>query len=314
MRALVTGAAGFIGSHVAERLLARGAEVRAVDALVPYYDVERKRGHLELLAGAGAEVIVGDVAEDPTALVEGCDVVVHLAAQPGVRASWADFDSYERHNVVATHRLLEALRAQGIDRLVLASTSSVYGDAEAFPTTEDATPLPRSPYGVTKLAAEHLAMVYSRVFGLSVVALRYFSVYGPRQRPDMAMHRLIEAALGGPSFPCYGDGGQIREFTYIGDVVDATVRATTAPVTSGTVLNVAGGESASLRDVIDRVEALVGSPVALDQHPDAPGDVRRTAGSIERIGEVLGWVPATSLDDGLAAQLAWHRSLRTGGV
>lgn len=314
MRALVTGAAGFIGSHVAERLLADGHEVRAVDALVPYYDVERKRAHLELLAAAGAEVLVRDVADDPAGLAAGCELVVHLAAQPGVRASWSEFDAYEQHNVVATHRLLEALRVSPPRRLVLASTSSVYGDAEAFPTVETALPLPRSPYGVTKLAAEHLATVYARVFGLPVVALRYFSVYGPRQRPDMAMHRLLEAALGGPAFPRYGDGSQVREFTYVGDVVEATVQALVQDVAPGTVLNVAGGESAALRDVIERVEALVGSAVPIEQRPVAPGDVLRTAGSTERIAQVLGWAPRTPLDEGLAAQLAWHRSLRAGGA
>jgi nucleoside-diphosphate-sugar epimerase len=237
--------------------------------------------------------------------------VFHQAGQPGVRASWSDgFDSYLRQNVLVTQRLLEAASEADLQRLVYASSSSVYGNAPAYPTTEDDLPRPQSPYGVTKLAAEHLCGVYARTRGLPVVSLRYFTVYGPRQRPDMAMHRLIEAALSGEEFPLFGDGHQIRDFTFVGDIVEANVAAAGADLAPGTVLNVAGGTATTVLEIIEIVEELTGSPIALDRRPQAAGDVMRTGGSADRAASLLGWEPAVGLRHGLERQVSWHLERR----
>jgi UDP-glucuronate 4-epimerase len=313
MRALVTGVAGFIGSHLAERLVADGHAVRGVDCLTPYYDVAQKRANLvELEMLPGCEIVVADLRSDDCAgLLEGIDVVFHQAGQPGVRASWSTgFEAYVEHNILATQRLLEAARDAGLERFVFASSSSVYGNARAYPTSEQELPSPQSPYGVTKLAAEHLCGVYAANWGVPTVALRYFTVYGPRQRPDMAMHRLIEACMAGRSFPVYGDGRQIRDFTYVGDVVGANLLAASRPVGPGSVLNVAGGTAATLAEVIEIVGELAGRPVEFERRPAHPGDVERTGGASERARDVLGWRPAATLREGLARQIAWHRSRR----
>lgn len=288
---LVTGAAGFIGRHLVERLAADGHDVRAVD-----------REH--------------DLRTAPIEpLLDGVDVVFHLAARPGVRTSWDDFAAYVDDNITATHRLLEAARASTtLQRLVYASSSSVYGNADAYPCDEDTVAAPCSPYGVTKLAAEHLCRAYAENHGVPAVCLRYFTVYGPRQRPDMAFHRMIEAALGGDGdrapFPLYGDGSAIRDFTYIDDVVEANLAAASTDVAPGAVFNVAGGSSTSMADVLDLVGELAGRPVPVDRRPPQPGDVRRTGGSIDRITAELGWKPAVDLERGLARQVDWHRRRR----
>jgi nucleoside-diphosphate-sugar epimerase len=231
------------------------------------------------------------------------EVVFHLAGQPGVRASWGDgLAEYTRDNVLATERLLYA--AGGVRRVVLASSSSVYGDAARYPCHEDDLPRPHSPYGVTKLAAEHLGLAHARNDGLPVVALRYFSVYGPRQRPDMGLRRLFEAATTGTPFPRYGDGSQVRDLTFVEDVVDATIAAGESDLAPGTVLNVAGGSAVTLAELIDRVQALAG-PITVEERPTQAGDVARTGGDTTRIREALGWSPATGLDEGLAAMAAW---------
>lgn len=310
MRALVTGGAGFIGSHLTEALLDAGEQVRVVDCLTDYYAVSQKEANLDRLAPrAGVEIVRADLREaELHPLLDGVDVVYHLAGQPGVRLSWAEgFEAYDSCNILATQRLLEACRERPVQRVVFASSSSVYGEAPRYPTTEDDLPRPRSPYGVTKLAAEHLCTLYAATWGLPTVSLRYFTVYGPAQRPDMSFHRLCEAALGRGVFPLLGDGSQVRSFTYVDDVVEANRRAATADVEPGTVLNVAGGSSVALSEVIALVEELAGSEVPVDRKPAAPGDVYRTGGSIERIHELLGWEPKIELRDGLRAQLAWHR-------
>jgi UDP-glucuronate 4-epimerase len=307
MRALVTGAAGFVGSHLAERLCAEGYSVRAVDCLTPYYDVSLKRRTLRALeASSDCQVVVADLrSADLAELVDDVDVVFHQAGQPGVRTSWDEFETYMQHNVFATQRLLDAVRGRGVRRFVYASSSSVYGDSPTYPTEEDQIPRPVSPYGVTKLAAEQLCSVYAGR-GVPVVSLRYFTVFGPRQRPDMAMHRLIEAALSGDPFPLFGDGRQVRDFTYVDDVVEANLRAVSAEVSPGSVVNIAGGTAASLLDVVGIVERLVGRRITLHQRPSAPGDVFRTGGSTGRAHRLLGWRPQVQLTDGLAAQVAWH--------
>lgn len=312
---LVTGAAGFIGSQLCEALLDEGHDVVGTDAFTPYYDRAAKDANLAALRDRpGFRFVEADLRDaDLDELLDGVEVAYHQAAQPGVRLSWSDgFATYDSCNVLATQRLLEASLHAGVRRFVFASSSSVYGNADRYPVTEADLPRPHSPYGVTKLAAEHLCGLYGANHGLATVSLRYFTVYGPRQRPDMAFHRLIEGALDQEPFPLYGDGSHVRDFTYVGDVVRANVLAGTAEVEPGTVVNVCAGGSAVLRDVIDAVGDAVGAPVLIEQHPEQPGDVQRTGGSNDAARRLLGWEPRTSLADGIAAQVAWHRRRRSG--
>jgi len=289
-RYVVTGAAGFIGSHLTEALRASGHEVVAVDAFTDYYDPRLKE---ENAAAFGVERI--DLEHDAFELE--ADGVFHLAAQPGVRPSFDNFELYLRRNVLATQRVLEAaVRAEA--RVVLASSSSVYGDAETYPTPETAVAQPISPYGITKLAAEHLA----RAYPLDVVTLRYFTVYGPRQRPDMGFAKLIDAALEGREFELYGDAS--RSFTFVADAVAATIAAMQeAP--AGAVYNVGGGEEATMREAIALLERVGGTEVQLRELPRARGDARRTSADVSRIGDELGWHPTTKLEQGLKAQWRW---------
>jgi nucleoside-diphosphate-sugar epimerase len=312
VRALVTGAAGFVGSHLAEALLARGDDVVAVDCFTPYYDETTKRANLRaLLASPRARFVDADLrSANVDELLDGVDVLFHQAAQAGVRLSWSDgFADYVGHNVLATQRLLEGVqRAGGTCRVVYASSSSVYGNQARYPVTEDDLPRPYSPYGVTKLAAEHLCGLYAENWGVHTIALRYFTVFGPRQRPDMSIHRLCEAALTGRPFPRYGDGHQVREFTYVDDIVAGNLAAAAADVAPGTYANLAGGGEITLHDLIALVEELAGRPIAIDEHDAFAGDARRNGGSTERAHALLGWAPGVSLRDGIAAQLAWHAS------
>jgi len=309
LHALVTGAAGFIGSHLTQALLAADIGVRAVDAFTDYYDPAVKRANAARL---GVPVLAADLVDaDLDALLDGVDVVFHLAGQPGVRLSWSTgFPRYLAHNVLATQRLLEAVKERETPRLVYASSSSVYGDAPSYPTDETHLPAPHSPYGVTKLAAEHLCGLYAANHGVHTVALRYFSVYGPRQRPDMGVHRFCEAALEDKPLTLYGSGQQVRDVTYVGDVVAATMAAASAPVAPGTVLNVAGGEAVSVNALLDAIAGLVGRELRIDRLPEQPGDVPATGGTTERARALLGWRPRMSLAQGLAAQLEWHREQR----
>lgn len=320
MRAVVTGAAGFIGSHLAEHLVGDGWTVTGVDAFTPYYDRRDKEANLASLRNESRfDLVEGDISSlDLDPLLTDRPIVFHLAAQPGVRASFGDeFADYLSHNLRATQRLFDAALRAGVPRVAWASSSSVYGDAETYPCIEGVTPLqPRSPYGVTKRAGEDLARIYGQL-GLSTVGLRYFTVYGPRQRPDMAMRRLCEAIVTGGTFPLHGDGLQSRDFTYVADAVQATVRAgvvADAPL----VVNVGGGQEATMREVIDTVERLAGRAVAIDQRGDQKGDVRRTAADTSIARGALGWRPRTGLDDGLRNELDWvasrHGSLADMGA
>ena len=297
MRYVVTGAAGFIGSHLAEALLADGHEVVGVDCFTDYYDPgEKERNARDL------DVVRRNLADDALDLV-GVDGVFHLAGQPGVRSFGETFPLYVRRNVLATQRVFDTAAAARV-RVVFASSSSVYGDAESFPTPEQAPPEPISPYGITKLACEHLARAYASAFGLDAIALRYFTVYGPRQRPDMFLRRACDALLNGSTLEIYGSGEQSRSFTFVGDAVDATVAAMRhAP--PGAVYNVGGGEEARVLDAIALLERLSGRTLALRHAPDAKGDVRRTNADVTRIRDALGWQPRTTLGDGLAAMWAW---------
>jgi len=313
MRYVVTGSAGFIGRHVCTALLAEGHEVVGVDAYTDYYDPVRKRANTAWLSSRDRFTPVErDLVTEPVDdLIEGCAALIHLAGQPGVRLSWADgFDTYVDRNVNASQRLLEAARRTRVPRLVLASSSSVYGQAPASPCREDTPLRPRSPYAVTKRACEDLAGVY-RALGLDVVALRYFTVYGPRQRPDMAVRRMCEAVEGGPAFELYGAGHHVRDFTHVDDAVDATVRAMRGPTSE--VLNVGGGESAAMVDVLDRLGQLAGRPVPVVRGVAQRGDVDRTGADTAALRR-LGWSPQTPLNAGLASELAWVRARDQGLV
>lgn len=309
MRALVTGAAGFIGSHLVDRLLGEGHEVLGVDSLTDYYAIPRKRENLDAAVEADRfELLEADLCDaDLVTLLEDVDVVFHQAGQPGVRRSWAaEFDTYVRNNVIATQRLLEAARATSVARIVYASSSSIYGEAVDYPTGEDALPAPRSPYGVTKLAAEHLCSLYAATWRIPTVALRYFTVYGSRQRPDMATHRLIECGRSGEPFSVFGDGRQIRDFTHVSDVVAANLAAAEADVPPGSVMNVAGGSATSLLEVAELVESLTGRAIDLRFQPGQPGDVSRTGADTHRAARLLGWEPRVELPEGVAEQVSWH--------
>jgi nucleoside-diphosphate-sugar epimerase len=306
--ALVTGAAGFIGSHLCERLLASGDEVRGVDAFTDYYERWRKEDNLSGLAEReGFSFIEGDLAEMPLEpLLEGADVVYHIAGQPGVRASWgSDFARYVHHNVFATQRLLEACRPRPPGKLVFASSSSIYGDAVSFPVSESACPHPVSPYGVTKLAAEHLCDVYRSNFSVPTVSLRLFTVYGPRQRPDMAFSRLVGCALAGGTFHLWGDGEQTRDCTFVGDVVKAMRDAALSDWIG--VANIGGGLQVSMNEAIDLLSDICG-PVEVVRKAASAGDVRHTSADTSVARSAFGYEPQTTLAEGLQAMVDWQRS------
>jgi UDP-glucuronate 4-epimerase len=316
MRAVITGSAGFIGSTLAERLVAEGWWVTGVDSFSPFYATADKEANLAGLVGERRfDLVRADVATmQLDRLLADRPLVVHLAAQPGVLGSFGTgFDQYLHDNLLATQRLFEAAAAAGSPRVVYASSSSVYGDAEAYPCYEDSTPTrPRSPYGATKRACENLADIYAGM-GLQTVGMRFFTVYGPRQRPDMAFRRLCEAATGGPHFRLRGDGSQVRDFTHVDDAVDATVRALTAE-RPYPVLNIGGGEEASMADVIRMLSRMTGKPVPVERQPAQIGDVLRTAGDTSRARECLGWRPRVSLREGLRTELDWVRDRREADV
>ncbi len=311
-RVLVTGAAGFIGSHLCERLLGDGHEVIGIDSFSDYYERGRKEQNLETLRRDGRFTLeeLDLVAADLSKPLRGAKVVFHLAGQPGVRPSWGGhFDRYVQDNIVATQRLLEALREVAVERLVFASSSSVYGDAEMFPTKETALPRPVSPYGMTKLAAEHLTFVYLRNFGIPTTSLRYFTVYGPRQRPDMAFVRFMDALVASHEIEIYGDGEQTREFTFVSDAVDGTVKAASADVV-GQIVNLGGGSRVTVNRVLATLEDISRLQARRKFLPAAPGDPRHTGASINVARERLGWEPRVALREGLTKQWQWFQETR----
>ena len=308
MRVLVTGAAGFIGRRTVSALVEAGHRVVALDRRRPEGD--RALGAPQTTVDDRAEFHRLDLrTADLGPVLAGVDVVIHLAARPGVRASWADIDQYLGDNVLATQRLLAAATGR-VGRVVYASSSSVYGDAIGHDTGEGDPLAPRSPYGVTKLSGEQLCRAYTASHDLATVSLRYFTVFGPGQRSDMAIHRLIEAADRGDAFRLYGDGTQVRDVTFVDDVVAANVAAATGDVEPGSVYNVAGGAPVELRHVIETVESLTGRTITIERRPPAPGDVARTSGRTKRIEADLGWRPRTDLEHGLTAQIEWQRTHR----
>jgi len=318
MKIVVTGCAGFIGSHLCDRLLADGNEVIGIDSFEDYYPRALKQANLalalahpeftlveaNLLDLADATLAETTGADTLASILAGASCVYHLAAQAGVRASWGTtFEVYTRNNVLATQRLLETCVATEIPKVVYASSSSVYGDQDVFPLVETARCLPRSPYGVTKLAAEHLCGLYHSNYGLDTVALRFFTVYGPRQRPDMAFHKFTRALLEGREIVVYGDGRQTRDFTYISDIVEGLSSARQAP--AGAVMNLGGGNRVSLHDAIRVLGDVAEIEPQLSLRGTEPGDVRDTWADVRLAAELIGYSPAVSLETGLAREYEW---------
>jgi nucleoside-diphosphate-sugar epimerase len=312
---IVTGAAGFIGSHLVEALLKRGEQVIGIDHLNDYYDPVLKRKNLAAFADHSSfQLIEADIQSvDWAALLNGVDIVYHQAAQAGVRASWGNgFRAYTERNINATQVLLEAAKdSKHLKRLVFASTSSVYGNAETLPTYETICPQPVSPYGITKLAAERLCWLYHQNFGVPVTALRYFTVYGPRQRPDMAFHKFFKAVIADESIPIYGDGQQTRDFTFISDAIAANLAAAAVPGAVGEVFNVGGGSRVVLAEVIDTIEQVVDRPIRRNHVEKAMGDARHTAADVTKANKILGYQPQVSLREGLKQEWEWIQSLYT---
>jgi UDP-glucuronate 4-epimerase len=307
-RVLVTGCAGFIGSHLAESLLDDGAEVVGIDCFNDNYGRPEKLRNLRQLTNWEAfEFTPIDLARGALEdVVADCELVFHLAAEPGVRNSWGGrYEQYLRNNVLATQHLLEALRLVPETRFVYASSSSVYGDSEQLPTSESAPLRPRSPYGQTKAAMEYLCNLYRMNFALDTVGLRYFTVFGPRQRPDMAFHRICRASLDNTEFVVFGDGRQTRDFTFVSDIVAATRAAATAQLGEDRIFNLGGGSPASVREAIDIVSELAGRPLPVRYAECERGDVRDTAADVTLAREVLGVVPSVDFAEGLEAEFAW---------
>jgi nucleoside-diphosphate-sugar epimerase len=312
MKALVTGGAGFIGSHLCERLLAQGAEVTALDCFTDYYPRAIKERNLSGLRGRpGFRFVETSIAKaDLASLIDGTTHVFHLAAQAGVRKSWGrDFQIYTALNVDATQMLLEACVGRPIERVVYASSSSVYGDDVTLPMNEDAVLKPVSPYGVTKLAAEHLCHLYFVNQRVPAVSLRYFTVYGPRQRPDMGFNRFFSALLDGQPVTQYGDGLQTRDFTFVGDIVTATAAAAVRG-TPGGVYNIGGGARVTLLEIFDMIGRVSGRPVTIDRQPAQKGDMRDTYADSSRARADLGFAPAVGLEEGLREMFVWMETTR----
>jgi nucleoside-diphosphate-sugar epimerase len=307
VKAFVTGVAGFIGSHLTGALLDRGAQVVGVDSFSDYYARELKQRNLEENRGRDGLRFVETTIHDANLpqLLDGVTHVFHLAAQAGVRKSWgSDFRTYTLNNVDATQKLLEACVGRPLERFVQASSSSVYGDRAPIPMREDALPRPVSPYGVTKLAAEQLGHLYHVNYGVPAVAMRYFTVYGPRQRPDMAFNRFIRAALNDQPITMYGDGEQTRDFTYVADAVAATLAAGERGV-PGTAYNIGGGSRVSMNHVLKIIEQIAGRPLKVTREGTQKGDMRDTYADTSLARKDLGFVPTVSLEEGIQAEYRW---------
>ncbi|MBE9007316.1 NAD-dependent epimerase/dehydratase family protein [Fortiea sp. LEGE XX443] len=312
-KVIVTGAAGFIGSHLVETLLKQGEEIIGIDEFNDYYDPMFKRKNIAYLNSySNFTLIEGNIQFlDWTTLLQDVKIIYHQAAQAGVRASWGQsFRAYTERNINATQVLLEAAKnAKNLKRLVFASTSSVYGDAETLPTDESIFPHPVSPYGITKLAAERLCGLYQKNFGVPIVSLRYFTVYGTRQRPDMAFHKFFKAVLQDEAIPIYGDGQQTRDFTYVSDVIAANLVAATVPAAVGEIFNIGGGSRVVLTEVLDTMAEIVGKPIKKNHIEKAMGDARHTAADISKAQKILGYQPQVPLREGLAQEWQWVKTL-----
>jgi len=311
MKILVTGVAGFIGSHLAERLIKEGHKVIGVDCFTDYYPREIKESNIKKLRGDSAfDFHDADILEiDLENVLSNIDVVFHEAAQAGVRASWgANFKIYTENNVRATQRLLEAAKTARLKKFIFASSSSIYGDAESYPTHEEMKPMPISPYGVTKLAAEHLCYLYYKNYGIPTISLRYFTVYGSRQRPDMAFHKFIKAILNNEEILVFGDGKQTRDFTYIDDIIDANISAMHTQVV-GEVFNIGGGSRIIVNDTISIIERVCEKRAKKKYVEKQKGDVIHTAADISKAKELLGYEPKFDVEKGIANEVAWLRTI-----
>lgn len=311
MKVLITGVAGFIGSSIADRCFELGADVRGIDMFTDNYSPAIKRENIALLKmNDNFEFTEGNILEaDLQTLFDGVDVVFHQAAIPGVRDSWGKkFQEYIDNNILVTQKLLEAAKSVNLKKFVYASSSSVYGDAESFPTSEAALPKPMSPYGVTKLSAEHLCMLYHKNHGVPCVGLRYFTVYGPRQRQDMAFHKLLRAVREKSSFPLFGDGSQTRDFTFIKDAVDANLAASEKGV-PGVAYNIGGGSRVSMNHVIDIVRKVTGEEPDIERKEKQKGDVKDTSADISLAEKDLGYCPSVGLEEGLTFEWEWIKQL-----
>lgn len=317
-KSIVTGVAGFIGSHLAERLLQEGHRVLGIDSFLDSYPRALKEANLESLGSHPFfSFFEGNLLElDLEEVLEGADYLFHQAALAGVRTSWGkSFKDYLDNNVLSTQCLLEAVRdgIKGIKRIVYASSSSIYGDLKELPLKEECQPQPHSPYGVTKLAGEHLCQLYHRNYGLPVVSLRYFTVYGPRQRPDMAFHRFICSLLLGTPLRIYGDGEQTRDFTYVSDAVEANLLALKEGV-EGMVFNIGGGSRISLNDAIKVLERITGRQSRTIYDRPQKGDVRHTFADTSRARTILGFSPKIPLEEGLLKEVEWIETALASGM
>lgn len=308
MTVIVTGCAGFIGSHLCDRLLSEEHTVIGIDCFTDYYPKQIKEANIaKALKHPKFQLIDQDILDlDWSKLLVNCQYIFHQAAQAGVRSSWGkQFSDYTRNNLEATQVILEAAKEnKSIERLVIASSSSVYGDAETMPTPETTCPLPVSPYGITKLAAERLASLYYKNFGVPVVMLRYFTVYGPRQRPEMAFAKFIQAIAQQQPIELYGDGRQSRDFTFVSDIVEANWRSSQVDNIGGEIFNIGGGNPVILRDVIEQIGAIIGKPVNYIERQAQAGDARHTSADITKAQQVLGYNPQVNLESGLAEMIA----------
>jgi nucleoside-diphosphate-sugar epimerase len=311
MRSVITGVAGFIGSHLAEKLLALGHEVVGVDKFLDNYARRFKDSNLSQFANHPSFSFINNdlTGIELSRLLTGTDYVFHLAAQPGVRSSWGEeFSQYSHNNILATQLLLEACKRVKVTKLVYASSSSVYGDTDDLPMREDGGTRPVSPYGVSKLAAEHLCYLYWKAYGTPTVSLRFFTVYGPRQRPDMFFHIFMRRLFLGEEIPLYDDGEQSRDFTYCADIVDGLVAAACYPG-SGDIFNLGGGSQTTLLRAIQLVEKISGRKAKLTKFERQRGDVRHTRASLEQAKEKLGYRPSVPLEEGLSRQWEWITGL-----
>lgn len=308
---LVTGAAGFVGSHLSEKLLTLGFLVRGIDCFLDNYPRNFKKDNIkDLLNDKNFHFADNDLLTvNLKSLTNGVDFIFHQAARPGVRQSWGrQFGTYVDNNILATQRLLEAVKELKIKKFIYASSSSVYGDAETFPTSEKLAPRPISPYGVTKLAAEHLCLLYAKNYAVPTVALRYFTVYGPRQRPDMAFHKFIKAAITGEKIEVYGDGRQTRDFTYIDDAIAANISAMESDVV-GEVFNIGGGSRISIKEVLGIINELFGRKLKIAYLSEKKGDVRHTSADISKAKNILKYNPRVKIKEGLQKELIWLKEL-----
>lgn len=311
MRTLITGVAGFIGSHLAERLLSQGHQVVGIDCFTDYYPRPIKQANLEVAKGHNSFTFIeGDIVDlELEPIVRNVDWVFHQAAQAGVRASWGrTFEVYSKDNILATQRLLEAAKTAGLQKFVYASSSSIYGEAESYPTPETVTPRPISPYGITKLAAEQLCYLYWRSFGVPTVSLRYFSVYGPRQRPDMAFNKFIKAILLDQQIEVYGDGEQTRDFTYVADAVTANIIAAEHGP-GGSIMNIGGGSRTSVNKNIRTLEDILGKKANVAYLEAQLGDARHTAADTSLAQKLIGYQPTVKLREGLEQEALWLQAL-----